>query len=529
MSHATSVGLIGCGGIAQDVVAALRDAGRRTAACALSGALARRGRAETARAKLCDIDDCRIARRSARALAPRWWPRWPGSGRSPNMARRCCAAGSIFLVISVGALADPALLARLKAAAQRRRQPHPAAGRRDRRHRRHRRHAGRRPHLGALSLAQAARRLARLAGRDRWPISAALTERTVLYRGTAGEAALRYPQNANVAAAVALAGLGFDATEVELVADPDAPGNVHEIEAEGAAGRFAIQLAGQAVALESEDLGARRHERGAGAAQRTARRSSYDARLRAEPAHMDQKRTTNTFVGSPVERLEDLRFLRGRGQFVDDVAGRTRCTPSSCAARSRTAASASIDARAALARPGVHAVITAADIGEVPVITMRQELLPAFKPYQQPVIARDKVRYVGEPIAVVVAESAGARRGRAGGDRARHRAAAGGRGSRRGAPRTTRCCSRRPARNRVITLTALKGDAEAAFRDAGLRPPRAFLGAALHRRADGAARPARRMGRAPTAPHRPRRHQGAVPQPPHPGQADGAAGGRRSA
>jgi aspartate dehydrogenase len=72
-----------------------------------------------------------------------------------------------------------------------------------------------------------------------------LTQRTVLYRGNAGEAALRFPQNANVAAALALAGLGFDATEVELVADPDAPGNVHEIEAEGAAGRFAIQLQGK--------------------------------------------------------------------------------------------------------------------------------------------------------------------------------------------------------------------------------------------------------------------------------------------
>ena len=37
---------------------------------------------------------------------------------------------------------------------------------------------------------------------------------------------------------------------------------------------------------------------------------------------------------------------------------------------------------------------------------MRQELLPEFKPFQQPVIAHDKVRYVGEPVAVVVADSA---------------------------------------------------------------------------------------------------------------------------
>jgi aspartate dehydrogenase len=54
-----------------------------------------------------------------------------------------------------------------------------------------------------------------------------------------------YPQNANVAATVALAGVGFEKTEVELVADPEAPGNVHEIEVEGAAGRFAISLQGR--------------------------------------------------------------------------------------------------------------------------------------------------------------------------------------------------------------------------------------------------------------------------------------------
>jgi aspartate dehydrogenase len=72
-----------------------------------------------------------------------------------------------------------------------------------------------------------------------------LAKRTVLYKGTAGEAALLYPQNANVAAAVALAGLGFEATAVELVADPDAGGNIHEIEAEGATGRFAIELQGK--------------------------------------------------------------------------------------------------------------------------------------------------------------------------------------------------------------------------------------------------------------------------------------------
>src|SRR5262249_5671082 len=69
----------------------------------------------------------------------------------------------------------------------------------------------------------------------------------------------------------------------------------------------------------------------------------------------------------------------------------------------------SIDTAAARARPGVHAVVTAADIGAaVPTIPLRQDSSPAFKPFGQPVIAHDKVRYVGAPVAVVLAESAAA-------------------------------------------------------------------------------------------------------------------------
>jgi aspartate dehydrogenase len=236
----TSVGLIGCGGIAQDVVAALREAG---AGVKIVGALCRPGRAETARAALAGIDiveslDDLLARRPT--IVAEVAGQQAVAEHGPELLRR----GFDLLVISTGALVDPALLDRLKTAAGdgKSRIFLPAGA------------------IGGLD-AIAAMRVAGLHAvryRSRkppaaWRGSAAekvtdldkLTSRAVLYRGSAGEAALRYPQNANVAAAVALAGLGFAATEVELVADPDAPGNVHEIEAEGIAGRFAIQLQGR--------------------------------------------------------------------------------------------------------------------------------------------------------------------------------------------------------------------------------------------------------------------------------------------
>jgi aerobic carbon-monoxide dehydrogenase large subunit len=116
---------------------------------------------------------------------------------------------------------------------------------------------------------------------------------------------------------------------------------------------------------------------------------------------------TNLFVGSPVERLEDLRFLRGRGQYIDDLTREGLLHAAilrSSVAHGRIRV---IDAAAALALPGVHAVITGADMGGcVPIIPMRLQPLPEFQPFEQPVIAGTKVRYVGEPIALVLAESA---------------------------------------------------------------------------------------------------------------------------
>src|SRR5437763_5898032 len=112
-----------------------------------------------------------------------------------------------------------------------------------------------------------------------------------------------------------------------------------------------------------------------------------------------------TLIGESVHRAEDFRFLKGAGSFVDDLkrAGMLHAVVlRSPVAHGRVRG---VDARAARASPGVHAVVTAAEIGDVPVIPLRLANLPEFKNYLQPVIAKDKARYVGEPIALVVAET----------------------------------------------------------------------------------------------------------------------------
>ena len=115
----------------------------------------------------------------------------------------------------------------------------------------------------------------------------------------------------------------------------------------------------------------------------------------------------NSYVGQPIERIEDLRLLRGRGQFVDDLHLEGMLHAAILRSSIPHGRILSLDTAAALALPGVVTVITATDIGDlVPTIPLRLAPLIDLVPYEQPVIAHGKVRYVGEPIAVVVAESA---------------------------------------------------------------------------------------------------------------------------
>lgn len=76
---------------------------------------------------------------------------------------------------------------------------------------------------------------------------AALKKPTVIFEGDAANAAKLYPKNANVTAAVALAGIGFSKTKVTLVAEPGLSRNVHEIEASGAFGSIRVTLENEAL------------------------------------------------------------------------------------------------------------------------------------------------------------------------------------------------------------------------------------------------------------------------------------------
>ena len=113
---------------------------------------------------------------------------------------------------------------------------------------------------------------------------------------------------------------------------------------------------------------------------------------------------SNKWIGQSVERLEDPPLVRGRGRFAADISFPHQLHMRIVRANHAHGRITAIDTSAARALPGVVAVWSAADIADIPPIDFREGRIPALEPYRQPVLAIDKVRYVGEPVAAVFAE-----------------------------------------------------------------------------------------------------------------------------
>jgi carbon-monoxide dehydrogenase large subunit len=116
-------------------------------------------------------------------------------------------------------------------------------------------------------------------------------------------------------------------------------------------------------------------------------------------------------IGTPVRREEDLRLLRGKGRYVDDVRQANEAHGYVLRSPHAHARITALDVRRARSAPGVLCVLTGADLARrglgtlMPAVRRRRHNgAPAFV-CSQPLLASDRVRYVGDPVAFIVAES----------------------------------------------------------------------------------------------------------------------------
>ncbi|TDK41146.1 aspartate dehydrogenase [Antarcticimicrobium luteum] len=242
------LGLIGYGNIAATLLGLLERTGVRPAHLAV---LARPGSGATVRARIAaDAADVPALAGAATVVedaagllgcAPDLVVECAGHGGVAAHVPAILRAGVDLVLVSVGAMSDAALEASLRAAATeggaRIILPAGAVGGIDL--------------LAALAPAGGLEVIYRGSKPPRaWagtPAEAALdldtlTERRVFFQGSAREAARDYPKNANVAATLALAGAGFEATRVELIADPAAAGNMHSYEVRSPVANYRMEI-----------------------------------------------------------------------------------------------------------------------------------------------------------------------------------------------------------------------------------------------------------------------------------------------
>jgi aerobic carbon-monoxide dehydrogenase large subunit len=113
-----------------------------------------------------------------------------------------------------------------------------------------------------------------------------------------------------------------------------------------------------------------------------------------------------TYIGAPIRRREDKRLLTGRATFTDDIKLPQMVHAALLRSPRAHARITAIDTRKARELAGVVAIVTFQDIASMArPIPMRMYQLPGLERFLQYPLAHNKVRYVGEPIAVMVAES----------------------------------------------------------------------------------------------------------------------------
>ncbi|HML14399.1 MAG TPA: xanthine dehydrogenase family protein molybdopterin-binding subunit [Xanthobacteraceae bacterium] len=112
------------------------------------------------------------------------------------------------------------------------------------------------------------------------------------------------------------------------------------------------------------------------------------------------------FIGRSVQRLEDRPLVTGAGRFAADISFPDQLHMRVVRSAYAHARILALRTDEAAALPGVHAVWTTADVAHIPPIDFRLTKVAGLEPYRQHVLATDRLRYVGEPVAAVFAESA---------------------------------------------------------------------------------------------------------------------------
>src|ERR1700741_3049521 len=119
--------------------------------------------------------------------------------------------------------------------------------------------------------------------------------------------------------------------------------------------------------------------------------------------------STNGFIGKSVRRVEDKRFITGRGNYTDDIVLPQQTYASFVRSPYAHAKILSVDTSAAKAMPGVVAIYTGADVANINGVPCGWQVNfkngDTMKEPKHPLLVADKVRHTGDAIAVVIAET----------------------------------------------------------------------------------------------------------------------------